>query len=1029
MLQLSLLGSLTVQWAQRPLSKLTAQKVQALLIYLAVESNRVHQRDSLMALFWPDYPQKSAQQSLRQTLYLIKQALPSSEIDAPFILTERITVAWNPDAPLSLDVLRFEQLFANDRFPNEWQQAVDLYSGHFLADFYLPDSEPFEEWVGNKRAFYQRHMHELLERITHHYLTIGQLNLAETAVRRQLELDNLQEGAHRQLIDILARNGRRQEALTHFQKLEQLLEAELGIDPEPDTVTLIEKIREGQLIEKPTADVLSLHHQQALGPQHNLPHLLTEFIGRGNELTEITELLRTSRLVSLIGVGGIGKTTLSVQAGHALVGDFAHGVWMIEFAPMTDQTFLVPAILRSLGIQESTSQSPIEQLKVLLGPKEQLLIFDNCEHLIQPIAEIAQLLLQACPKLKILATSRELLDITGERPFYVPSLSLPNADELIDPEQWQMFEAMQLFVTRAQDIVPHFRVTEDNLASVVYICQQLDGIPLALELAVARVKTLSISQIGKHLDQRFRLLTSGNRAALARHQTLRGMVDWSWDLLSEDEQKLLRRLTVFSGGMNLAAITAVCTNSKLDEFATLDLLSKLVNKSLLNVTQQEAEPRYHLLETIKQYGFEKLAQAGEVDPFAQRHFDYFLQFGEQAERELIGSNQVEWLNQLSAELENIRIALVFAQKNYPDNGLRLSNYIWRFWEVKGMIREGEAWIASFLEQTDETASSYKAKALGVQSHFNFLQFLENEAREQAEACLAIYLELGDREGVAFANHKLSWWDIDPDLELLKERLEESLTIYTEFGNELGVAETYELLGNTERNEILALEYTQKALEIFERLGHLAGMGSCYHRFGFIAFRNGQLEEALHWFENDFAIREQLNKQGVDWTTGLIGEINGRLGNYDLAIEQLASSVEIGKQFGVKGMELWGIVGLGYVFLWKGETDQAWFHFKQGVESFKNTPVSIGTIYAIQGIILIAVQRERVKEAIQLIAWTDNQRIRIHDPRPPIEQADIDQAIAIIQDMVDEDEYDAIYESGETFSWDDGVALALTMGPE
>lgn len=285
MLSLSLLGPFAARVNERPLTQLHSQKAQALLIYLAVEARQVHQRESLMALLWPDYPLKSAQQSLRQTLFLLRQAVESAENS--LILAERFTVGMNQDA-FSLDVAQFELLAGNGRSPQEWQQAADLYRDHFLADFYLSDSDPFEEWAASKRAFYQRQMQDFLQRFVDHYLEIGDDAAAETAVRRQLTLDNLQETAHRQLIEILARNGRRQEALTHYETLCQLLQDELAIEPDANTVSLIEAIRAGSL-DSVTADHVIIHEQQQF-PSHNLPHLLTSFIGREKELAEIGDL-------------------------------------------------------------------------------------------------------------------------------------------------------------------------------------------------------------------------------------------------------------------------------------------------------------------------------------------------------------------------------------------------------------------------------------------------------------------------------------------------------------------------------------------------------------------------------------------------------------------------------------------------------------------------------------------------------------------------------------------------------------------
>ena len=746
MLTLSVLGPFVANLDERPLSQLTAQKAQALLIYLAVERRRAHSRETLMTLLWPEYPQKSAQQSLRQTIFLLRKAVDLDEKYTPHILTDRSTVTLNPDAELLLDVAQFEQLAENGRSPQQWQQAADLYRGDFLADFYLPDSDPFEEWAANKRALYQRQIQALLQQLVDYYLKIRDLNAAETAVRQQLALDNLQEAAHRKLLEILAQNGRRQEALIHYNSLSQLLLEELAIEPEPETISLIEAIRAGETVKTPPVSPQQSLRQESKSKQinHNLPQRLTSFIGRETEVEAIAELLVQNRLVMLMGVGGIGKTTLSIQMGHQLGETFPDGVWLVDLVPISDPVLLPQTVAYALGLRESSDRPISDILFDFLKDKEILLILDNCEHIIQAAAHFSELSLQACSRLKILANSREKLDIVGEIPFYVPPLSIPEILKTETWTQWHQYEAVCLFVERAKTVLPTFQVTQDNIEPLVQICQQLDGIPLALELAAARIKMLSIQQISARLDDRFRLLTGGGRTTVPRQQTLRALVDWSWELLSETEQALLQRLSVFAGGMNLNAVEAVCAGDGLDVYELLDLLTSLVNKSLVVVRREQGqEARYHLLETIRHYAQERLAEAGQTEKFRDRHLAYFWQVAAQAEQELVKPDQAAWIKMLERELDNIRAALRWARKTDIEAGLQIMTTLWRFW-LFGYLREAESWLEKLFAKGDTIQPDVKAKALWVLGQLNLYLINVKRTHALAEESLAIYQELAMR---------------------------------------------------------------------------------------------------------------------------------------------------------------------------------------------------------------------------------------------------------------------------------------------
>ena len=416
----------------------------------------------------------------------------------------------------------------------------------------------------------------------------------------------------------------------------------------------------------------------------NLPAQLTSFVGRERELGELQELARAHRLVTVIGTGGTGKTRLMLQASAELVGEQADGVWLVELAPITDPELIVQAVARGLGIREEPGRPLMETVGDFLRTKSLLILLDNCEHLIANCADLAEQVLAGSSGVSLVATSREALGVTGEHVYQVPSLELPDEALELDEhggrgasfEEVRDAEAVRLFVERATAVLPSFALTPADAPAVVEICRRLDGIPLAIELAAARVPLLSVQEIAMRLGDRFRLLTGGRRTALPRQQTLQALIDWSWDLLTEDERRLLRRLSVFAGGCTLEAAAEVARLP--DEAApggdpsldTLDALGRLVGRSLV-VVDRGGSTRYHLLETIRQYARDRLVAADETTELRNRHLAFYLRLALEAEPELIGRDLAAWLTRLDADADNLRAAIDWAFEEDPAAALRL----------------------------------------------------------------------------------------------------------------------------------------------------------------------------------------------------------------------------------------------------------------------------------------------------------------------------------------------------------------------
>jgi predicted ATPase/class 3 adenylate cyclase len=497
---------------------------------------------------------------------------------------------------------------------------------------------------------------------------------------------------------------------------------------------------------------------------NNLPVQLTSFVGREHELSEIKQLLTTTHLLTVTGPGGTGKTRVSLQLAAEVLEEFTDGVWLVELAPLADPTLVTQTVASTLGVREQPGHTILDALTDYVRAKNLLLILDNCEHLIEACAQLANTLLRAAPRLKILASSREPLGIAGETSYRVPSLPLPDPRQLHDLDAMAQNDCIHLFVDRARAAYPRFRLKEKNAPAIADICRRLDGIPLAIELAAARTKVFPPEEIAARLDDRFRLLTGGSRTALERHHTLRALIDWSYDLLSEAERALLRRLSVFAGGWWFDTAQAVCGDHLGDD--VLDVLTHLVDKSLVAVEEETEEARYRLLETIRQYARDKLLEAGESEQIRDRHLDFFLHFAEAAEPKLRSAEQLAWLDRVETDYDNLRTALAWSlESGKSESALQLAGALGYFWELRGYLSESQRWLEDALalserEQSKKVAAgkyipthvekAQRAKALYATGMPYLVTLNLKRARTMVEESLRLWRELEDKWWMAVA---------------------------------------------------------------------------------------------------------------------------------------------------------------------------------------------------------------------------------------------------------------------------------------
>jgi len=517
---------------------------------------------------------------------------------------------------------------------------------------------------------------------------------------------------------------------------------------------------------------------------NNLPQSVTSFIGRDGVIDEALDLIEGARVLTLVGPGGTGKTRLSIELARHLLGQFPDGVWQVELAPVTDPALVPQTVLAALSVQEVLGRPVTDIICDYARSRKLLLVLDNCEHLITACARFALTLTTNCQNVYIIATSREALDIQGEVLFRVPTLTLPpvtveTADELMQ------YEAAKLFVERAKASHPEFVLTADHVKSVADICRRLDGIPLALELAAARVKAMPVDQIASHLDQAFRLLTGGTRGSVPRHQTLREMVDWSYDLLTDTERTFFNRLSVFNGLFTLDAAQNVCSDANIDEWQVLDLLTELVDKSLVEYRDQGGEGRYVLLETMRQYGFEKLCGSGEdVDAGRSRHRDWFVGLSSKATIELRGPDQRRWLELLDAEYGNVRSALDWSLREQDaDKALDMCTNMSLFWLIRGYMTEGIDWLEQSLKLPDAGQSIKRVGALNSLALLWHWHGNGARAKELSEEIITLSRPIGEKRFLSLALTMLAVLDMDnAEFEHAADYCEEGIVLAQEAGD-------------------------------------------------------------------------------------------------------------------------------------------------------------------------------------------------------------------------------------------------------
>ncbi|MGW8647728.1 BTAD domain-containing putative transcriptional regulator, partial [Micromonospora chalcea] len=726
-MQIGLLGPFQVTTDAGVPADVPGARLRGLLAALALQPGRVVPKATLVDWIWGEQPPADAANALQRLVSRLRKALPAGVVDG---LPDGYRLAVEPDA---VDAVRFERLLLRARDGDGPQrvrllrEALGLWRGDALRDIGLPDSPALDAAATR------------LERLR---LTATEDRYdAETGPDLIPELTDLvaahpvRERLAMALMRALVAAGRDTEALLVYRRTADALADALGADPSPELSALHVALLRGETVRREDTR------------RTNLRAELTSFVGRDADLAAVGALVAEHRLTTLTGPGGSGKTRLATEAGRRLTGDLPDGVWLVEFAAVSADGDVVQATISGLGLRDALlgdagSAEPVDRLVAAIRDREMLLILDNCEHVVEAAAALAYRLLGECRRLRILATSREPLGITGEALWPVAPLGLPGGDAAAT--EVESSPAVRLLRDRAAAVRRDLAYDGHTSATMARICRALDGMPLAIELAAARLRAMSVDQLATRLDDRFRLLTGGSRTALPRHRTLRAMVDWSWELLSDAERAVLRRLSVFSGGAGLDAAERVCAGGAVAPGDVLDLLTALTEKSLL-VAAGDVAPRYRMLGTIKEYAAQRLAEAGEADTARRAHLAYFTALAETAEPRLRRADQLTWLARLDAEHDNITAAMrgALAAGEGPE-AMRLAAGAGWYWWLGGHRTEGMELIIAATEAPGDVPDDTRAVVYGLV--VLFLSSGPGDAQHAAEWIHKAYRLSGEGRG-------------------------------------------------------------------------------------------------------------------------------------------------------------------------------------------------------------------------------------------------------------------------------------------
>ncbi len=934
-LSLSLLGAFQATRDGQPVAGFESNKVRALLTYLAIETDHPHSREELACLLWPDQPDLAARSNLRQALANLRRTIGDEAAQPPFLLIDREFIRFNSEADYWLDTTEFTELLtASERHSHRraetckhcaqlLQRAVEFYRGNFLEHFFVSDSDAFDEWALARREKMRHMVLTALYRLADFYERRGDYTQAYHYAAQQLDLDPWCEEAYRQIMRALAFDGQRSAALAQFETCRRILSLELRVEPGAEMQALFEAIKAGKLpySEGPPSILHLCNPSMESSP----------IIGREKELNELAELLErpSCRMVTLTGPGGIGKTRLALQAAAAQDGGFAHGIYCVPLIGLDSGEFLVTAIGEALGISVSSGEDPRRQLIHWLADREMLLVLDNFEYLLhplipslqgeqgaagseearetegithEPILEIDSSplgvvveILQKAPRVVLLVTSRERLKLHAEWVFDLHGLDYPVPGNATDLEQ---YSAVQLFMLHARKVRRQFSLSESDGRAVVRICQLVEGMPLAIELAASAVHQRSCAAIAAEIERDLQTLASAIRDIPERHRSVWAAFEHSWRWLSLEEQQSLGRLSVFRGGFDeTAAAQAACAPSS--------VLGTLVDKSLLRI---DLGGRYGMHELVQHYAYARLVKAGELESAQNAHLSYFLRLAEEAEPILYAAQQRQWLERLEQDHENLRAALKWSLENgNVEWSARLSGALARFWGLRGYLNEGRQWleqvIALFEPGCDGLA--FQAKVFMGAGMLAWRQSEFYRAAEYTEKSLVLTRQIGDPAAISRILQSLATIEsARGNYTRATTILEEVLALDRESGNRENLAYDLGSLADVafqQGNYGPAQTFYEESLALHRERGDKNSIAICLHNLGEVCHQLGDDAQSLGLTEEATSLFRELGvKQGLAVSLGNLGELTLRSGDLERALRLYHEALSLQKELGAKG---------------------------------------------------------------------------------------------------------------------------------
>lgn len=794
---------------------------------------------------------------------------------------------------------------------------------------------------------------------------------------------------------------------------------------------------------------------------NNLPVQLNSFIGREEEMKKIKNSLINTHLLTLTGPGGTGKTRLALQIAADIIDDFANGVWFVELASLNEPELLPHAVMQALGVQEQPKLKVESTLFDYLKDKELLIILDNCEHIVHDCAKLAEKLLQNSPKLKIFATSREALRCNGELTHQTLSLNTPGPKEKISAATLTQYESVRLFIERALAVNSSFTVNNNNAPAIAGICSQLDGIPLAVELAAARTKVLTAEKIYARLNDRFKLLTGGKRTALPRQQTLSALIDWSYELLSDNEKTLWNRLSVFSGGWTLEASEKICSDEKIiSEEEILELLNNLTEKSIVifNIENQ----RYKMLETIKKFGDEKMRAANEQGKFSKKHSRFYIELAENASKNLRGNESLFWMNVLNNESGNVEMGLIRSLENSDNEaGARLAVAVAHYWQLRGNLSEGMRWLEAVAKNNTETMNSNYCKVNYFIGKFARLKGDFEKAKNFLQESLEFWRESGNEQGITDTLNSLGINEYDQGrYEQAAGFYEENLEIYKKNKNKRGIAVSLNNLGNVVSNQgdyvkafglyeesltirreledivgigitlnnlgilayeqgdyVKATDLLQESLQIRREIGDINGVAICMMNLGNILYNQGEYISASNLYEEGLQIfREMGDKSGVADAINNLGKVLLEQNETDHALKLFEESIAIGREIGAESQIAVCLYYLGRVAFIKNQHEQARKNYYESLEIYNKTGNKKDNSLNILRIAELQIRSGYYNQAVRLLGFIQREYFESHKIKfPKVDQIIFDESISRLKENLGEEEFLKCFEAGSSMT--------------